>query len=73
MCELQKQLQELVMATDVRAELAPVNLSISFTQVSMDAIIQCHMSEGKSMKFITSFSTLFQFMEPASSISPPNC
>lgn len=73
LCELQKQLQVLVMAADVRAELAPVKLSISFTQVSMDAIIQCHMSKGKSMKFITSFSTLFQFMEPASSINPPNC
>lgn len=59
--------------TDVRAELPPVNLSISFTQVSMAAIIQCHMSEGKSMKFIISFSTLFQFMEPASNINHPNC
>lgn len=52
MCELQEQLQGLVMATDVRPELLPVNLSISFTQVSMDAVIQCHMSKGKSVELI---------------------
>lgn len=36
----------------------------------MDAIIQGHMSKGKSMKFITSFSTLSEFMEPASNVNP---
>lgn len=51
-CELQEQLQGLMMATDVRAELPPVDLSISFTQVSMDAVIQCRMSEGKSVELI---------------------
>lgn len=52
----------------MRAELVPVKQNISFTQVSMDAIIQCHMPKGKSMNFITSFSTLFQFIELVVSI-----